>query len=75
MSIVVRKPRVLAVSEAERAFSDDVLAGLMAEPKRLPPKYFYDQFGSELFQRITTLPEYYPTRIEAGLLEAHAVEM
>ena len=75
MSIVVRKPRVLAVSEAERAFSDDVLAGLMAEPKRLPPKYFYDQFGSELFQRITTLPEYYPTRIEAGLLEAHAVDI
>jgi dimethylhistidine N-methyltransferase len=66
---------MLAVGDAERAFSDDVLAGLMAEPKRLPPKYFYDQIGSELFQRITTLPEYYPTRIEAGLLEAHAADI
>ena len=72
MSIVVRKPRALAVSDAERAFADDVLAGLAAEPKRLPPKYFYDQIGSELFQRITLLPEYYPTRTETGILEAHA---
>jgi dimethylhistidine N-methyltransferase len=72
MSIVVRKPHALAVSDTERAFADDVLAGLLAEPKRLPPKYFYDQIGSELFQRITALPEYYPTRTETGILEAHA---
>jgi dimethylhistidine N-methyltransferase len=72
MSIVVRKPRVLAVSDTGRAFADDVLAGLLAEPKRLPPKYFYDHIGSELFQRITALPEYYPTRTETGILEAHA---
>ena len=75
MNIVVRKPRALAVSDAGRAFSDDVLAGLLAEPKRLPPKYFYDQIGSELFQRITMLPEYYPTRTETGILEAHAGEI
>jgi len=75
MSIVVRTPRGVAISDAERAFSDDVVAGLQAEPKRLPPKYFYDQAGSELFQRITTLPEYYPTRIETGILEAHAGEI
>jgi len=72
MSIVVRKPRAPAVGDAERIFADDVLTGLLAEPTRLPPKYFYDRIGSELFQRITTLPEYYPTRTETGILEAHA---
>jgi dimethylhistidine N-methyltransferase len=76
MSIVVRKPRAaLVVNDAERAFFDDVLAGLLAEPKRVPPKYFYDQVGSELFQRITALPEYYLTRTETGILEAHAGEI
>jgi dimethylhistidine N-methyltransferase len=69
MRIVVRKP-ALAVGDAERAA--ELLAGLVAEPKHLPPKYFYDQRGSELFEQITTLPEYYPTRIEIGILEAHA---
>jgi len=72
MSVVVRKPRAIALSETERAFAADVLAGLGAEPKHLPPKYFYDQRGSELFERITRLPEYYPTRTEIGILEAHA---
>jgi dimethylhistidine N-methyltransferase len=72
MSMVVRKPRAIALSETERAFAADVLAGLGAEPKHLPPKYFYDQRGSELFERITRLPEYYPTRTEMGILEAHA---
>jgi dimethylhistidine N-methyltransferase len=75
MSVVVRKPRALGISDAERAFCDDVVAGLMAEPKRLPPKYFYDQIGSELFQCITALPEYYLTRTETGILEAHAGEI
>jgi dimethylhistidine N-methyltransferase len=72
MSVVVRKPPSIALSETERAFAADVLAGLGAEPKHLPPKYFYDQRGSELFERITRLPEYYPTRTEIGILEAHA---
>ena len=72
MSIAVRKPRPQAVSETARLFADDVLAGLAADPKRLPPKYFYDQAGSELFQRITALPEYYPTRTEVDILEAHS---
>jgi dimethylhistidine N-methyltransferase len=75
MSIVVRKPRALGLNDAGRAFYDDVVAGLLSEPKRLPPKYFYDQIGSELFQRITTLPEYYLTRTETGILEAHAGEI
>jgi dimethylhistidine N-methyltransferase len=75
MSIVVRKPRALDTSDAERTFCDDVVAGFLAEPKQLPPKYFYDQIGSELFQRITTLPEYYLTRTETCILQAHAGEI
>jgi dimethylhistidine N-methyltransferase len=56
----------------ESAFATDVLEGLTAKPKRLPPKYFYDLAGSALFERITHLPEYYPTRSELGLLKANA---
>jgi L-histidine Nalpha-methyltransferase len=50
------------------AFATDVIAGLSATPKKLPPKYFYDSTGSELFEKITELPEYYPTRTEIGIL-------
>jgi dimethylhistidine N-methyltransferase len=75
MNIVVTKPRGVAVKDAGRAFFDDVLAGLQAEPKRVPPKYFYDEVGSQLFQRITALPEYYLTRTETGILERHAGEI
>src|SRR5689334_18187174 len=50
----------------------DVRAGLTASPKTLPPKYFYDARGSELFDEITRLPEYYPTRTETAILTAHA---
>ncbi|MDT4930319.1 MAG: L-histidine Nalpha-methyltransferase [Pseudonocardiales bacterium] len=53
----------------------DIRAGLTATPKALPPKYFYDARGSELFDQITRLPEYYPTRTEAAILEAHAGEI
>jgi L-histidine N-alpha-methyltransferase len=49
----------------------DVRAGLTATPKTLPPKYFYDARGSELFDEITRLPEYYPTRAERSILESH----
>ena len=49
----------------------DVRAGLTSTPKTLPPKYFYDARGSELFDEITRLPEYYPTRSERSILEAH----
>jgi L-histidine N-alpha-methyltransferase len=52
-----------------RALARDVRAGLTASPKTLPAKYFYDEAGSELFERITELPEYYPTRAEAEILE------
>lgn len=47
----------------------EVLAGLSQSPKQLSPKYFYDARGSQLFEEITTLQEYYPTRLERGLLE------
>ena len=59
----------------EDAFASDVLGGLTATPKRVPPKYFYDETGSHLFDRITELPEYYPTRCEMRILEAHAGEI
>ena len=52
--------------------AEDVREGLSCPFKELPPKYFYDERGSELFERITELPEYYPTRCERELLAAHA---
>ena len=54
------------------ALRRDVRAGLTATPKALPPKYFYDARGSDLFDEITRLPEYYPTRAETAILTEHA---
>jgi dimethylhistidine N-methyltransferase len=65
------RPRRLPQS-AEEHFAADALAGLSARAKRLPPKYFYDAEGSRLFERITELPEYYPTRCEMKILHDHA---
>jgi L-histidine Nalpha-methyltransferase len=56
-------------------FARDVIEGLRKDPKELPCKYFYDDEGSRLFDAICALPEYYPTRTEIALLEAHAGEM
>jgi L-histidine N-alpha-methyltransferase len=53
----------------------DVRAGLTATPKTLSPKYFYDARGSELFDEITRLPEYYPTRAERSILEARVTDI
>ncbi len=64
--------RALPPIETADKFAADVLAGLTAKPKRLPPKYFYDSAGSALFERITQLPEYYPTRCELALLRDNA---
>ncbi|MGH3882137.1 MAG: L-histidine N(alpha)-methyltransferase [Pseudonocardiaceae bacterium] len=58
----------LSDSDAADALHHDVRVGLSADPKWLPPKWFYDARGSELFEQITTLPEYYPTRTERELL-------
>jgi L-histidine Nalpha-methyltransferase len=57
------------------ALRADVRAGLTARPKTLPPKYFYDARGSELFDEITRLPEYYLTRAETAILERHAADI
>lgn len=56
-------------------FGEDVIAGLSAARKSLPPRYFYDQYGSELFEQICRQPEYYPTRTEAGLMRRRASEV
>ncbi|NVJ60426.1 MAG: L-histidine N(alpha)-methyltransferase [Gammaproteobacteria bacterium] len=55
-------------------FADDVHLGLSKQQKELSPKYFYDQKGSQLFDKICELPEYYPTRTEINLLQVHASE-
>ena len=60
--------------DLRRALRADVAAGLSAKPKELPPKWFYDDLGSQLFDRITRLPEYYPTRCERQILEANAAD-
>src|SRR4051812_6686716 len=57
--------------ERTSAFAGDVIEGLSQPAKRLPPKYFYDAAGSELFEQITRLPEYYPTRTELKILGEH----
>jgi L-histidine N-alpha-methyltransferase len=57
------------------SFAADVVTGLTASPKRLAPKYFYDSTGSDLFERITALPEYYPTRCELSILQERAADI
>lgn len=65
----------LEEQDLARALREDVRIGLTAQPKWLPPKWFYDARGSELFEEITRLPEYYPTRTERAVLAAHADEI
>jgi L-histidine N-alpha-methyltransferase len=62
----------LQADSANRALRNDVQNGLAQTPKSLPPKWFYDEVGSDLFDQITRLPEYYPTRTEAAILRATA---
>lgn len=57
------------------SFLDDVLHGLSNAQKSLPAKYFYDERGSALFEKICELPEYYPTRTEIALMREHAADM
>lgn len=59
----------------DRCLADDVLDGLRRPLKEIPPKHFYDARGSELFQRICELPEYYPTRTETQILRERAAEV
>ncbi len=71
----------ITIEERERmpdyraVLRDDVFRGLTRERKELPPKYFYDAVGSELFERICLLPEYYQTRTERGILESIARDL
>jgi L-histidine N-alpha-methyltransferase len=71
----VRIDRQHSDADVAAALADDVLRGLTASPKWLPPKWFYDDTGSVLFEEITRLPEYYPTRREREVLAAHAADV
>lgn len=64
--------REVPASRAVPSLLDDVRDGLLRMPRELPPKYFYDDRGSALFEAICETPEYYPTRAERALLAAHA---
>lgn len=65
----------LTAAQLRNALENDVLRGLTAQPKSIPPLWFYDEAGSRLFEDITRLPEYYPTRAERRLLTEHAPDI
>ncbi|CAL9656397.1 Histidine N-alpha-methyltransferase [Streptomyces sp. enrichment culture] len=67
--------RTLPEDATGAALRADVLEGLTGSPRTLPPKWFYDAHGSELFERITALPEYYPTRAEREILVTRSAEI
>ncbi|MFI1766277.1 L-histidine N(alpha)-methyltransferase [Streptomyces sp. NPDC020800] len=71
----LRVTRTLPEDATDAALRADVLAGLTVNPKTLPPKWFYDARGSELFEQITELPEYYPTRAEREILATRSGEI
>lgn len=75
MNTVVSLRREERPQHRPTEFSRDVQAGLSARAKTLPAKYFYDRTGSELFEQICCLPEYYPTRTEKKILRDHAREI
>ena len=75
MVAVARSRRPSPQREDLPPFAADVIEGLSATPKRIPAKYFYDQRGSDLFERITEQPEYYPTRCEMEVLRDKATEI
>ena len=66
---------LISDDDITRALRDDVRSGLTGSPKVLPPRWFYDARGSELFEEITRLPEYYPTRAERAILTERATEI
>src|SRR3954453_20867373 len=72
MASRVRVDAFLTSADLDAALRTDVARGLTSVPKELPPKYFYDERGSQLFDEITRLEEYYPTRREKEILVAHA---
>jgi L-histidine N-alpha-methyltransferase len=75
MTIAPTVPSTLDLSPDADSFLGDVIAGLSSRPRELPCKYFYDERGSRLFDRICELPEYYPTGAELEILATHAPDM
>jgi L-histidine N-alpha-methyltransferase len=73
------EPETMTDSEVsagvDPAFHADVLAGFQVRPRAIPARWFYDLRGSELFEQITNLPEYYPTRVERGILDDNVGEI
>ncbi len=67
--------RVVQPSKHVPSLLEDAQDGLLKSQRSLPPKYFYDAYGSELFDRICDTKEYYPTRVETSLLRAHSAEI
>jgi L-histidine Nalpha-methyltransferase len=70
-----KRPSVIAATPPHDELTDDVIEGLRKSPKELSPVWFYDELGSFLFDSICELPEYYVTRTEVGIMDAHAAEM
>src|SRR6187551_3526856 len=66
---------LLDLEPATSDFLEQAIAGLSSSPRTLPSKFFYDERGSDLFQEICELPEYYVTRTETEILRKHAPEM
>ena len=75
MVAAVARRRIALQNLEVTEFEADVLDGLRATPKHIPAKYFYDAAGSMLFERITELPEYYPTRCEMRILRRQSAEI
>ena len=77
MVVTQERLQIKHFTNRDRDIADgfDAIDGLKQTPKSLPPKYFYDDYGSELFEQICDLPEYYPTRTEAAILETYAREI
>jgi L-histidine N-alpha-methyltransferase len=75
MTGLSEKNQPAGVSHDNHLLHAELLAGLCNGAKRINPKFFYDEYGSQLFEAITRLPEYYPTRTELGLLETYRDEI
>ncbi len=75
-SLQARQPEFIQLQQVNRdAVRDELLQGLQAQTASISPKFLYDALGSRLFEAITELPEYYPTRTEASIFAAHGREM
>ncbi|MBV9972962.1 MAG: L-histidine N(alpha)-methyltransferase, partial [Candidatus Eremiobacteraeota bacterium] len=77
LSRISNRLEIVTASQPANAatFAEDVRSGLLAQPKKLSPKYFYDELGSTLFEAITRLPEYYLTSAETEILREYGWEI